>query len=245
MPDIQHVAIVTGGSRGIGRAVALRLARDGFAVIVNYTAAERDARRVIEEIETAGGKGIAVRADVAEADAFSVLFDAAEQAFGRVDVLINNAGVFTPGLIAQTHDDAFERHFAINVRGTFAGMREAARRLRDGGRIINFSSTTLALVPPGYAIYNATKAAVEAMTKVAAKEFGGRGITVNAIAPGPVETELFLEGKSIDDIQRMAGMAPQKRLGRPDDITGAVAFLVSAEADWVSGQIIRINGGIG
>jgi 3-oxoacyl-[acyl-carrier protein] reductase len=237
-------AIVTGGSRGIGRASAIALAKRGFAVVINYAGSIKDAEDSAREIEATGGAAKAFRADVSSSEEVRGLFEFAEQTFGGVDAVVASAGVMAPSLLADASDADFDRHFAINVRGTFNAFREGARRLRDGGRLIGFSSTTLALNAPTYSIYNATKGAVEGMVRVVAKELGSRGITVNAVAPGPVETELFLRGKSDADIERMAGMAPMKRLGRPGDIAELVAFLCSPEAAWVNGQVIRANGGI-
>ncbi|KQN13916.1 MULTISPECIES: SDR family oxidoreductase [Sphingomonas] len=239
-----RTAIVTGASRGIGRACAITLAAQRFAVVVNYAGSADEAAQVVREIESAGGKALAVQADVASATAVARLFDGAEAAFDGIDVVVSSAGVMTTGPIAEVGDDEFDRVIGINLRGTFNVFRETARRVRDNGRLIGLSSTTLALNAPGYGLYNATKGAVESIVRVAAKELGGRGITVNAVAPGPVETGLFLDGKSEADVQRMAGMAPQKRLGRPDDIAGVVAFLASPQAAWVNGQVVRANGGI-
>ncbi|MBY9065200.1 SDR family oxidoreductase [Sphingomonas yunnanensis] len=239
-----RTAIVTGASRGIGRACAITLAAQRFAVVVNYAGSADEAAQVVREIESAGGKALAVQADVASATAVARLFDGAEAAFDGIDVVVSSAGVMTNGPIAEVADDEFDRVIGINLRGTFNVFRETARRVRDDGRLIGLSSTTLALNAPGYGLYNATKGAVEGIVRVAAKELGGRGITVNAVAPGPVETGLFLDGKSEADVQRMAGMAPQKRLGRPDDIAGVVAFLASPQAAWVNGQVVRANGGI-
>lgn len=172
------------------------------------------------------------------------MFDSAEAAFGRIDVLVNNAGILKTLPLAETSDEEFDRHFAINAKGTFNTMREAAKRLQGGGRIINFSSTTLALNMPGYAVYNGTKAAVEAFTHVFAKELRGRDITVNAVAPGPIATDLFLTGKSDELIAQFSKMPPLERLGQPDDIAKIVAFLASPDAGWVNGQIVRANGGV-
>lgn len=240
----KQVAIVTGASRGIGRAIALRLAQKDNAVIVNYASNEAEAISVVQRIQDLGGRAHAVQADVSLAGDVRKLFDTADEVFGGVDILVNNAGVMQASPIADVDDEQFERHFAVNVRGVFFALREAAKRLRDGGRIVNFSSTTLALNAPGYAVYNGTKGAVEGFTRGVAKELGARGITVNVVAPGPVETDLFLNGKSEADVQRMAGMAPLRRIGTPPEIADVVAFLTSAEAGWVNGQIIRVNGGI-
>jgi 3-oxoacyl-[acyl-carrier protein] reductase len=241
---MQKVAIVTGASRGIGRAVAVTLAQRGFAVLVNYAGSVRDADDAVAAIVSAGGAAVSFKADVSSAAEVAALFNEAEHRFGGVDVLVNNAGVMAPSKLADAADEDFERHFAINVRGSFNAMREAARRLRDDGRIINLSSTTLALNAQGYGIYNATKGAIEGFTRVLAKELGTRRITVNAVAPGPVETELFLNGKTEAEVARMASMAPQNRIGQPAEIAEVVAFLASPEAGWVSGQIVRANGGI-
>ncbi|CAB3778181.1 SDR family oxidoreductase [Paraburkholderia fynbosensis] len=242
--DNAQVAIVTGASRGIGAAVAQRLAKDGFAVAINYASSSAEADALVTELTAAGAKAIAVQADVSNADDVRRMFEVAEQQLGKVDVLINNAGVLKPVPLADTSDALYDQTFDINVRGTFNTLREAAARMNDGGRIVNFSSTTLALNMPGYAIYNATKAAVEAFTHVFAKELRGRNITVNAVAPGPVATSLFLDGKTEEQIQNFAKMPPLQRLGQPDDIASVVAFLASADAGWVNGQILRANGGL-
>ncbi len=245
MSDSGRTAIVTGASRGIGRAIASRLAEGGLAVLVNYARSPADADEVVGAIAASGGRAWAMQADVSSAADVRRLFDEVERSYGGVDVLVNNAGVMRMGPLAEASDDDFEHHFAINVRGTFNGLREAARRLRDGGRVVNLSSTTLALNAPGYGLYNGTKGAVEAFTRVLAKELGGRGITVNCVAPGPAETELFFHGKSEAEIERMATMAPLRRLGRSPEIAEVVAFLTSPEAGWVNGQVVRVNGGIG
>jgi 3-oxoacyl-[acyl-carrier protein] reductase len=240
----QKTAIVTGSSRGIGRAIALRLAADGFAVTVNYAGNQAAANEVVGKIEAGGGRAIAVRGDVAKTADINQLFDQTEQAFGGVDVLINNAGIMTTKSLADTDDALFDRTFAINVRGTFLALREATKRLRRGGRIINFSTSATHLGLPGYATYCASKAAVEAFTFILAKELRGREITVNAVAPGPVGTELFLEGKTPEQVQHLAKLNPFDRLGEPEDIARVVSFLVSSEGGWINGQTIRANGGM-
>ncbi|MCJ7995984.1 SDR family oxidoreductase [Rhizobium cremeum] len=242
--NINRTAIVTGSSKGIGAAIARRLAADGFAVIVNYASGVEAAAAVVKEIESAGGRAVAVKADIAATDGMKALFDSAEQAFGGVDVLVNNAGIMQLSPIADTTDEAFERQVAINLGGVFRGVREAAQRLREGGRIVNFSSSVVGLYQPAYGVYAATKAAVEAITHILAKELGPKGITVNAVAPGPVETELFMKGKSDDLLKAIIGMNPLKRLGQPEDIAGVVSFLAGPDGGWVNGQVLRANGGV-
>jgi len=238
------VAIVTGASRGIGAAVAERLATDGFTVVVNYSGNAAAAEAVVQRIESRGGRALTVQADVADADAVRRLFDAAEAAFGGVDVLVNNAGVMTLAPVGETSDEAFDRQVSINLKGSFNTLREAARRLHDGGRIINFSSSVVGMLQPGYGVYAATKAAVEALTSVLAKEMRGRSITVNAIAPGPTATDLFLTGKSPELVERLAQLAPLERLAQPEDIAAAVSVLAGPDGAWINGQTLRVNGGI-
>jgi 3-oxoacyl-[acyl-carrier protein] reductase len=242
----KQVAIVTGSSRGIGAAIAQRLAQEGYAVVVNYAGNAAEAQGVVGAIEGAGGSALAVQADVADATAVKAMFDAAIAAFGRVDVLVNNAGIMPPALphLADTDDQTFDRLFAVNVKGTFNTLREAAHRLQHGGRIVNFSTSVIGLGLPGYAVYGATKGAVEVMTNIMAKELRGKNISVNAVAPGPTATDLFLNGKSDEVIQRMSKMAPLERLGTPEDIAAAVAFLASADGAWINGQTLRANGGL-
>jgi 3-oxoacyl-[acyl-carrier protein] reductase len=238
------VAIVTGASRGIGAAVAERLGRDGFIVLVNYSGDASPAEALVGKIEAAGGQARAAQADVSDPAAVRRLFDAAEAAFGGVDVLVNNAGVMTVINMVETDDATFDRHIAVNLKGTFNMLREAASRLRNGGRIINFSSSQTGLLHPGYGVYAATKAAVEAMTSVLAKELRGRAITVNAVAPGPTATELFLKGKPQELVDRLAKAAPLERLGQPEDIARTVAFLAGPDGAWINGQTLRANGGV-
>ncbi|TCU18216.1 SDR family oxidoreductase [Rhizobium sullae] len=240
----QKVAIVTGASGGIGAAVAERLGKDGFTVVVNYAGNSASAEAVVAAIEAAGGRAVAAQADISDAQAVRRMFDSAETAFGGVDVLINNAGIMTLATIADSDDALLDRQIAINLKGTFNTLREAAKRLRDGGRIVNFSSSVVGLLQPTYGVYAATKAAVEAMTPILAKELRGRNITVNAIAPGPTATKLFLDGKPQEVIDRLAKLAPLERLGEPKDIADAVAFLAGPDGGWINGQTLRANGGI-
>lgn len=239
-----RVAIVTGASRGIGASVARKLASEGFAVVVNYASSATHADALVAELKGQGAQAIAFKADVANPAEVRAMFDAAEQQLGKVDVVVNNAGVMTTVPLAQTVDAVYDQSFDINVRGTFNMLRESATRVNSGGRIINFSSTTVALNMPGYGVYIATKAAVEAFTRVLSKELRGRDITVNAVAPGPIATELFLNGKTPEQIQTFANMAPLQRLGQPDDIASVVAFLASDASGWINGQVIRANGGL-
>ena len=238
------VAIVTGASRGIGAAVAERLARDGFTVVVNYSGSEAAAEALVRKIEAAGGRALSVRADVADPAAVARLFDGADTAFGGVDVLVNNAGIMKLAPLADSDDALFDSQIAVNLKGTFNALREASRRLRNGGRIVNFSTSVVGLRLETYGVYAATKAAVEAMTPILAKELRGRSITVNTIAPGPTATELFLHGKSPELIERMSKMNPLERLGAPEDIASAVAFLVGPDGSWINGQVLRANGGM-
>jgi 3-oxoacyl-[acyl-carrier protein] reductase len=239
-----RVAIVTGASGGIGGAVAERLARDGFTVVVNYAGKAQPAEELVRQIEAAGGKAVAHQADIADPEAVRKMFEAAQTAFGGVDVLINNAGIMKLATIADSDDALFDSQIAVNLKGTFNTLREAARRLRDGGRIVNVSSSVVGLLQPTYGVYAATKAAVEAMTSILTKELRGRNITVNAIAPGPTATKLFLDGKPQEVVDRLAKLAPLERLGQPEDIAAAIAFLVGPDGAWINGQTLRANGGI-
>lgn len=240
----RKVALVTGAAGGIGAAVSERLARDGFAVIVNYAGSAARAEALVRKIEAEGGRAISAQADISDSAAVVRLFDAAEVAFGGVDVLVNNAGIMNLATLADSDDALFDRQIAVNLRGTFNTLREAARRLRDGGRVVNLSSSVTTLLQPTYGVYAATKAAVEAMTSILTKELRGRGITVNAVAPGPTATKLFLDGKPQEIIDRLAKAAPLERLGRPEDIAAVVAFLAGPDGAWTNGQTLRVNGGI-
>jgi 3-oxoacyl-[acyl-carrier protein] reductase len=241
---MKKVAIITGASRGIGRAIALRLAHDGFAVVVNYANDPVEAKKAVDEIRVAGNQAIAVQADVSKATDVARLFDQAEHIFGGIDVLVNNAGIMPVKQIGEMENELFERAFAINVRGTFNTLKQAVKRLRQGGRIVNLSCTPVALGLPTYAVYNATKAAVDALTKTLVNEFRGRNITVNAVAPGATATKLFYDGKSEEQIEDFAEMSPLERLGTPEDIANVVAFLTGPDGGWINGQTIRSNGGL-
>lgn len=240
----RKVAIVTGASRGIGAAVAQRLAKEGFAVVVNYAGRAGEAEQIIGMIEAAGGKALAVQADVSDATAVARLFDETEAAFGGIDVLVNNAGIMRLAPMADADDALIDSQIAVNLKGTVNTLRQAARRLRDGGRIVNFSTSVVGLKLETYGVYAATKAAVETLTGILAKELRGRNITVNAVAPGPTATALFLDGKSPELVERMSKMNPLERLGTPEDIAAAVAFLTGPDGAWINGQVLRANGGM-
>jgi 3-oxoacyl-[acyl-carrier protein] reductase len=238
------VVIVTGASRGIGAAIAERLAHDGFTVIINYAGNTAEAEQLASKIQQAGGNALTERADISDPVAVKRMFDAAETAFGGVDVLVNNAGIMNLATVADSSDALFDRHIAVNLKGTFNTLREASRRLREGGRIVNFSSSITSRLVPTYGIYAATKAAVEAMTSILAKELRGRNITVNAIAPGPIATALLLDANTKENLERLRMLAPLERLGQPQDIAGVVAFLAGPDGAWINGQVLHANGGI-
>ena len=242
--ESNRVAIVTGASRGIGAAVAERLANDGFTIVINYSGDTKSAETLARKIEARGGRALTARADVSDPAAVRGMFDAAEAAFGGVDVLVNNAGIMKLAKIADSDDALFDQQIAVNLKGSFNAMREAAKRLRDGGRIINFSTSVVGVKLETYGVYTATKAAIETMSAILSKELRGRSITVNAVAPGPVATELFLNGKSPELIERMAKMNPLERLGTPQDIAASVAFLAGPDGSWINGQTLRANGGM-
>jgi 3-oxoacyl-[acyl-carrier protein] reductase len=237
-------AIVTGASRGIGAAVAERLAQDGFTVVVNYSGDVKSAEALAGKIQAGGGRALAVKADVSDGAAVRAMFDQTEKTFGGIDVLINNAGIMKLAKVADSDDALFDQQIAVNLKGGFNTMREAARRLRDGGRIVNFSTSVVGTKFETYGVYAATKAAVETMTAILSKEMRGRNITVNAVAPGPTATDLFLAGKSQELVDRLAKMNPMERLGTPEDIASVVAFLVGPDGGWVNGQVLRTNGGL-
>jgi 3-oxoacyl-[acyl-carrier protein] reductase len=240
-----RVALVTGGSRGIGAAIATRLAADGAAVAVNYLSHQVEANDVVEKIVQAGGQSIAIQADVSKTEDVRLLFKEVAERFEGLDMLINNAGAthIRPMPIVDATDEIYDWTFAVNTKGTFLCLREAAQSMRSSGRIVNLSSTGVFNAHPGYAIYSAAKSAVEVFTGVLCKELRGRNITVNCVAPGATATEQWLKGKSEELLQTIANLSPLNRLGTPEDIAGLVAFLVSPQGEWVNGQVIRVNGG--
>ena len=239
----RKVALVTGGSRGIGRAIAMALAAEGALVGVNYIADEAAARQVVADIQARGGKASVIKADVSVAEDARALFGAAESLFGPVDILVNNAGLARYAPIGEYDEKDFDSLFGVNVKGTFLTCREAANRLVSGGTIINITSTVTRVMLPRYGVYAATKAAVEQLTRALAKELGERQITVNAVAPGPTDTDLFRHGKSEAQIAAMADAAALQRLGLPEDIADVVVFLTTPAARWISGQCLPVNGG--
>jgi 3-oxoacyl-[acyl-carrier protein] reductase len=241
--DRAKCVLVTGGSRGIGAEIAKRLARDGFVVAVNYATNAGQADAVVREIHAAGGDAFSVAGDVSDAAAVGTLFDLASARTGTLDVLVNNAGIMDVAPIAKMDDATFDRMVAINLKGTFNTLREAARRMADGGRIINASSSVTKLRQPGYGPYAATKAAVEVLTAILCRELRGRNITVNAVAPGPTATELFFRGKSEELVNNIRNNPPLQRLGEPADIASVVSFLAGPDGAWVNGQTIFANGG--
>jgi 3-oxoacyl-[acyl-carrier protein] reductase len=239
----RKTAIVTGATGGIGKAVAQRLARDGFAVVVNYAGNAAAADAVTAEIRSGGGGAIALQADVSDEGQVASLFAECLSTYGRVDVVVNAAGIMPMSLIAKGELATFDKVIAINLRGTFLVLSQAAQHVAEGGRIIAFSSSVLAKAFPGYGAYIASKAGVEGLVHVLANEMRGRAISVNAVAPGPIATDLFLKGKSEEKIAEFIKMAPLERLGTPSDVAGVVAFLAGPEGGWVNGQTVRVNGG--
>ncbi|MCB4807588.1 glucose 1-dehydrogenase [Tamlana sp. 62-3] len=237
------VVIVTGSSRGIGKEVAIQLAKNGAKVVINHSNSEAEANETLNTITDEGGKAIVVKADVSNKQDVEALFNKTIETFGKVDVLINNAGIMYNKLLKDNTQDDFTKLFDVNVRGVFNTMQEAATKLSDNGIVLNFSSSTVKLMFPKYALYSATKAAVEQMTRVFAKEVG-RGISVNAIAPGATATDLFLNGKSQETIDKLKNMIAFNRLAEPIDIARVVVFLASDDSKWISGQIIGANGGL-
>ncbi|MFJ7199662.1 MULTISPECIES: SDR family oxidoreductase [unclassified Streptomyces] len=238
-----RIALVTGASGGIGHATALRLARDGMTVAVHYAGRKATAEQLVEEITAAGGRAVALGGDIADEAAMTELFDEIERTLGGIDVVVNTAGIMILSPVAELDLDALDRMHRTNIRGTFVVSQQAARRLRSGGALINFSTTVTRTGFPGYGAYVASKAAVEALTPVLARELRGRDITVNTVAPGPTATPLFLEGKDEQTVAQLSKAAPLERLGQPEDIAETVAFL-AGPARWINGQTLFANGGL-
>ncbi|MEY7975421.1 SDR family oxidoreductase [Streptomyces pilosus] len=243
-PESVRVAVVTGGSRGIGRAVARRLAGDGLAVVVNYARDAASAEETVAAITGAGGRAVAVRADVAEEKEVAALFDRAEAEYGGVDVVVNSAGRMELSPVADLDLAVLDAVHRTNIRGAFVVAQQAVRRLRAGGSFVAFSSSVVGTQFPAYGAYAASKGAVEAMTLILARELRGRDVTVNTVAPGPTATDMFLTGKTPEQVDRLAMTPPLQRLGAPDDIAAVVAFLTSPAGHWVNGQVLRANGGM-
>lgn len=237
------VVIVTGSSKGIGKEIATLLAENGAKVVVNHSNSEAEANATVAAILKSGGSAISVQADVSKKQEVTALFDQAIAAFGNVDVLINNAGIMISKELKDNTETDFTKQFNVNVKGVFNTLQEASSKLADNGNIINISSSTVKLMFPTYALYSATKAAVEQMTRVFSKEIG-RGISVNALAPGATETELFLNGKSQEFIDKLSSMNAFNRLAKPIDIAKVALFLASDDSKWISGQVIGANGAL-
>ncbi|MGG5210607.1 SDR family oxidoreductase [Chryseobacterium sp. MIQD13] len=238
------VALITGSSKGIGAEVAKMMAKAGAKIIINYAGGKADADNTVVAIKNDGGDAVALQADVSNPADVKSLFDQAIAHYGKIDLLVNNAGIMINKTIKDSTDEDFTRQFDINVKGVFNTLREAATRLSDNGSVINFSSSVNRLMLPGYGIYVATKSAVEQLTRVFAKEIGHRGINVNSVSPGPTNTALFVNGKSQEEISRLASLNPFGRIGETNDIAQLVVFLASDEAKWINAQNIGVNGGM-
>ncbi|WP_282116216.1 SDR family oxidoreductase [Cellulophaga baltica] len=237
------VIIVTGSSKGIGKETALLLAKNGAKVVINHSNSEKEAKETVAQIVANGGSALSFKADVSKKKEVTALFDATLEAYGKIDVLVNNAGTMVSKLLKDSSEDDFSTLFNVNVKGVFNTLQEASSKLADNGIIINFSSSTAKLMLPTYSLYSATKAAVEQMTRVFSKEIG-RGISVNAIAPGATETDMFLDGKSEETLTKLRGMNAFNRLAKPIDIAKVVLFLSSDDSKWISGQVIGANGAL-
>ena len=243
-PLAGKVALVTGSSRGIGREIACKLAQMGAAVAINYNQSKSSAEEACKQIMAAGGKAIAIQADVTVMAELQHLFDQTLEKFDKIDILVNNAGILITKKIEQVSEEEYDRLFASNVKSVFFACQQAAEKLSPGGRIINISTTVTKIMMPGYGLYAASKGAVDQITRVLSRELDKKNITVNAISPGPMDTELFRAGKSEEQIAQMAGMSAFNRIGTPADVAGAVALLVSDDASWITGQNIYVNGGL-
>lgn len=236
--------IVTGASRGLGKQIALQFAKKGAAVVINYSSGKQEAETVVNEITTLGGRAISVQADVSNATDVQHLFDETIRQFGKIDIVINNAGIMITKLLRDFSEEEFDRQFSINTKSVFLVMKQSIEKLENNGRIITISSSTSRLMMPAYSVYSASKSAVEQLSKVVAKEIGHRNITVNCVLPGPINTELFLNGKSEELIERIAGLSAFNRIGETEDILPVILFLASEEAQWITGQTIGVNGGM-
>ena len=243
-PLAGKVALVTGSSRGIGRTIACKLAQMGADVVINYNKSKTSAEEACSQITATGGKAIAIQADVTIQAELEQLFDKTLEKLQKIDILINNAGILITKPIEQVSEEEYDHLFASNVKSVFFACQQAAKKLSPGGRIINISTTVTKIMMPGYGLYAASKGAVDQITRVLSRELGEKNITVNAISPGPVDTELFRAGKSEEQIAQMAGMSPFNRIGTPADVAGAVALLVSDDAAWITGQNLYVNGGL-
>jgi len=240
---VTKAAIITGASGGIGRAVAHRLAKDGFAVIVHYAGNPASGEKAVAEIKSAGGQAIAIAADISKVVDVEALFKQSLEAFARLDAVVHCAGIMPLFPISGGDVESFDKVIAVNLRGTFLILSQAAQHVGEGGRIIAFSSSVIAKSFPNYGAYIASKAGVEGLVRVLANELRGRNITVNVVAPGPVGTELFLRGKNDEQIKELTKMAPLERLGQPEDIADVVSFLTGRDGAWVNAQVLRANGG--
>ncbi|WP_134685219.1 SDR family oxidoreductase [Brevibacillus migulae] len=237
------VALVTGASRGIGRKIAEELAQNGAKVVINYASSPEKAEEVVAGIKSNGGEAVAIQADISKVSEVERLFRETLQAYGKIDILVNNAGIMVTKTLENVTEEDFDKLFAINVKGTYFACQQAAKHLERNGRIINFSTSVTGQMFPGYSIYAGTKGAVEQFTRQLAKELGPRGITINAIAPGPINTELFKEGKTPEQIAAVGSANAFGRLGEPEDVASVLLFLASEESRWITGQTLRVNGG--
>jgi 3-oxoacyl-[acyl-carrier protein] reductase len=238
------IAIVTGSSRGLGKTVAKLLAKNGANVIINYSSNKEQAEEVVSEITQAGGQAFAIKADISKPIEISKLFDQTIEKYGKIDIVVNNAGIMITKFTKDTTEEDFDKTFAVNAKSVFFSMKESATKMANNGRIINISSSVTRVMFPTYGVYSASKSAVEQMTKVFAKEIGSRGITANTVSPGPINTELFLQGKTEEVIQRIASLTAFNRIGETNDIAPVILFLASEESLWITGQNFGANGGM-